>query len=706
MKILLMFIAIIYCINGQTRISGTWQFKSPDFNGQPFSRPWPVGTSLPVGCRIGEVYFIDNAQSGRKLHICHQSNVWSEMYPSVGQGGGGGVGQSADLMDWQITRASDTQINIGTSCTVAKPCRGRVGTKLIVQTQTAIVQLLGSLGTGNLFVWLDEGGLRVGHDSQATITCNAYCTVQNQVAQFPIFGIPLASIPFNSNVWSAIDPGMYKHAFLYTPRWETGPSGNLRLLSNAATGSLSMDLGPVLDFSSYDRTRVTKTGTSAQRPSQCLQGDLYYQTDGGVGLFHCPSPNQWETVAGSSLSALEIQAGGVAAGSRSKLNLTADSGISLSCADDAAGGRVSCTFSTNMPDLNAVYGRLNAPNIFGSSATVDLSAAPAATGLRIPTSATAAPTASGQIAFSTNDLRVSVGANGVARNLAWRLSGASAVRPTASCLPGDTYYQNDGIAGLYVNSTAGSCTWSLAGTGDVSGPASAASGNVAVFNGASGKQITDSGKALPSGAIVGTSDAQTLTGKTLSAPVISSYTVAGLPVPTTFGQIVVVSDAAAPGSCTAGGGTDVALCRATGSAWIPLGSGGAQALNITLSSPSTVAASTTSYITNAAVSMSGIESERRAYAPYAITLDRLYVITATAQPGSSPVHDMNCTLSVNNVNTSLAVTVSGGSASGSFANTSASANVAAGSYWQIGCVNNSSSPSASIRGFALRVRTQ
>jgi hypothetical protein len=46
----------------------------------------------------------------------------------------------------------------------------------------------------------------------------------------------------------------------------------------------------------------------------------------------------------------------------------------------------------------------------------------------------------------------------------------------------------------------------------VLGPASSGNGNIATFNGTSGVLIQDSGKAVPSGAIVGTSDVQTLTG--------------------------------------------------------------------------------------------------------------------------------------------------------------------------------------------------
>ena len=77
------------------------------------------------------------------------------------------------------------------------------------------------------------------------------------------------------------------------------------------------------------------------------------------------------------------------------------------------------------------------------------------------------------------------------------------------------------------------------GSGDVTGPGSAVSANVATFNGTTGKVIQDSGKALPSGALVGTSDSQTLTNKTLTAPVISTISNAGtLTLPTSTDTLV------------------------------------------------------------------------------------------------------------------------------------------------------------------------
>jgi hypothetical protein len=93
---------------------------------------------------------------------------------------------------------------------------------------------------------------------------------------------------------------------------------------------------------------------------------------------------------------------------------------------------------------------------------------------------------------------------------------------------GDFYIQvGDGSTGVIGDVwTKASGTWCItgnirgasgAGTGDVVGPAGATAGNIPTFSGSSGKLIADSGKALPGGAVVGTTDTQALTNKDLNS---------------------------------------------------------------------------------------------------------------------------------------------------------------------------------------------
>lgn len=55
------------------------------------------------------------------------------------------------------------------------------------------------------------------------------------------------------------------------------------------------------------------------------------------------------------------------------------------------------------------------------------------------------------------------------------------------------------------------------GTGTVTGPGSSVNNDIAIFNGTTGTVIADSGKLLPAGTVVGTSDSQALTNKNLNS---------------------------------------------------------------------------------------------------------------------------------------------------------------------------------------------
>lgn len=77
-----------------------------------------------------------------------------------------------------------------------------------------------------------------------------------------------------------------------------------------------------------------------------------------------------------------------------------------------------------------------------------------------------------------------------------------------------------GSEGEVLTVTSGLPSWESiagAGLGDVSGPASATANNIVSFDGTTGKLIKDSGRAIPSGSFVGTTDTQTISNKTFDS---------------------------------------------------------------------------------------------------------------------------------------------------------------------------------------------
>jgi len=135
-----------------------------------------------------------------------------------------------------------------------------------------------------------------------------------------------------------------------------------------------------------------------------------------------------------------------------------------------------------------------------------------------------------------------------------------------------SYTVNDCVA---VNATSPSVSIKDAGGKCALGPGSSTSGNIATWNGTGGQLLQDGGKALPSGNIVGTSDTQTLTGKTLTAPIISTISNTGtLTLPTSTDTLVgrATTDTLTNKTLTApsiAGGTHTAITslgiRSTGS---------------------------------------------------------------------------------------------------------------------------------------------
>jgi len=122
----------------------------------------------------------------------------------------------------------------------------------------------------------------------------------------------------------------------------------------------------------------------------------------------------------------------------------------------------------------------------------------------------------------------------------------------ASPADGDLWTTNDGLYVRIDGKTVGPIR-----NGNVQGPSVSVVGHVPTFSTTDGSAIQDSGKSLPSGAIVGTTDAQTLTNKQIDASEITSGVIGYgfLPIGTTAGTVAAGNDSRIMGALQTTGGT-------------------------------------------------------------------------------------------------------------------------------------------------------
>jgi hypothetical protein len=84
-------LSLCSCVWGQTQVDLRSQSKSADFSGFTSTRPVKTGTTLPVACSTGDLYFKSDAPAGSNLFACTSANNWAQL-----NGGAAEIAVSAD----------------------------------------------------------------------------------------------------------------------------------------------------------------------------------------------------------------------------------------------------------------------------------------------------------------------------------------------------------------------------------------------------------------------------------------------------------------------------------------------------------------------------------------------------------------------------------------------------------------------------------
>ncbi len=179
---------------GQTRVNLKNQGKDADFSEFSSVRPFRTGTMLPANCVTGEMFFKTDAPAGGNLYGC-VAGSWVQQ-------GSGGVGGGTANTPLDVIRATATDLSVGSNCSLASPCRVRVGS--VVYSFTAAATATVTSGSGTAFIYVaGDGALTVGIPASGmAVTCNG-CTTVAGVTSFPVDSVPIYEWAASAAQWAS-----------------------------------------------------------------------------------------------------------------------------------------------------------------------------------------------------------------------------------------------------------------------------------------------------------------------------------------------------------------------------------------------------------------------------------------------------------------------------------------------------------------------
>jgi len=203
-------------------------------------------------------------------------------------GSGGGAGYASQLLDFGATKTSATVMTIGTGCSSTVPCIIRNGTVLYVLTSSFTITLSGTSASPTVYIYLANGNtMTVGHNSAATLTCSAGCTVATGITSVPPDAVaPLWALTVTGNIWDTIVPGTMDLRAVYSNRVTLAGAGISSSL-DPTTGNQTISTDPTI-------TPRYFVGSGAPALSCTLGRDSYTDnTTSGHPEYYCQSTNVW-----------------------------------------------------------------------------------------------------------------------------------------------------------------------------------------------------------------------------------------------------------------------------------------------------------------------------------------------------------------------------------------------------------------------------
>jgi hypothetical protein len=284
-------------VGAQTEVNLATQSRHVDFSGASSTKPSKVSSTIPSICSTGEVFFDTSAAAGQNLYLCTAPNTWSQLGQAAGAGAGAGM--ASQLGDFGVNDTSSTVQTLGGACSSSTPCQIRIGTAQFTMTAPVALTIGGASANGTVFWYLSSSlTLTAGHNSAASLSCSAGCSVVTGITAFPPDSVPLWQTSFTASVWDPINLLTMDKRAVYARNVIAVGSG-VSSISNPSTGVQTLSTDPL---------QVPRYFAGSGAPSSnCTAGRDFYTDTTGLNLYFCDGSNTWKLAnAGPSLSGSQV----------------------------------------------------------------------------------------------------------------------------------------------------------------------------------------------------------------------------------------------------------------------------------------------------------------------------------------------------------------------------------------------------------------